>query len=399
MEGFIFKYLSLSGVFFILCCILKVFHVIWWKPKSLEKHLKKLGIRGNSYTLMYGDMKETKKLIAEAWSKPMPLNHAIVHRVNPLWHQMFHKYGKISLTWLQRRPRLIIADPELTRLILNDKNGHFQKPPANPLVNLLTLGVNTLEGEKWAKRRKLITPAFHHEKLQEMLPAFLTSFCNLIDQWKNLVGSKGSSELDVAQEMQNLAADVISRAAFGSSFEDGKTIFELQKEQAGLVLEAFMSIYLPGYRFLPTKKNRRRYEIDNKIKAMLKEMIQRKERAMQKGESKNGDLLSLLLQCKSHTNNDMKIEDVIEECKLFYFAGQETTANWLTWTIIVLSMHPDWQEKARQEVLQICGKKTPDLKDINQLRIVSMVLQEVFRLYPPVTGLNHERWTSKSDLA
>lgn len=96
MEGFIFKYLSLYSVFFILCCILKVFHVIWWKPKNLEKHLKKLGIRGNSYTLLYGDMKETRKLIAEAWSKPMPLNHDIVHRVNPMWHQMFHKYGKPS---------------------------------------------------------------------------------------------------------------------------------------------------------------------------------------------------------------------------------------------------------------------------------------------------------------
>ncbi|KAL2471934.1 Cytochrome [Abeliophyllum distichum] len=332
-------------------------------------------------------MKETTKLMAEAWSKPMSLNHAIVHRVNPVWHQMFHKYGKISLCWLQRRPRLIIADPELMRSVLNDKKGHFQKPPVNPLVDLLTLGVSSLEGEKWAKRRKLITPAFHHEKIQGMVPAFLTSCVNLIDQWKNTVGSEESFELDIAQEMQNLAADVISRAAFGSNFEDGKKIFELQKEQVVLVLEAFMSIYLPGFRFLPTKKNKRRYEIDNKIKAMLKDMIQRKERAMQNGETKNDDLLSLLLQCKSHTNNDMKIEDVIEECKLFYFAGQETTANWLTWTIIVLSMHPNWQEKAREEVLHICGKTTPDLKDINQLKIVSMVLQEVFRLYPPVTGL------------
>ncbi|KAL2471927.1 Cytochrome [Abeliophyllum distichum] len=337
---------------------------------------------------MYGDMKEKKKLMAEAWSKPMSLNHAIVHRVDPMWHQMFHKYGKISVCFLQRRPRLIIADPELMRSILNDKNGHFQKPPLNPLVDLLSLGVASLEGEKWAKRRKLLTPAFHHEKIQGMVPAFLTSCVNLIDQWKNKVGSEESFELDIAPEMQNLAADVISRAAFGSNFEDGKKIFELQKEQVVLILEAYMSIYLPGFRFLPTKKNKRRYEIDNKIKAMLKDIIQRKERAMQNGETKNDDLLSLLLQCKSHTKNDMKIEDVIEECKLFYFAGQETTANWLTWTIIVLSMHPNWQEKAREEVRHICGKKTPDLKDINQLKIVSMVLQEVLRLYPPVTGLN-----------
>lgn len=79
-----------------------------------------------------------------------------------------------------------------------------------------------------------------------MLPAFLTSFCNLIDQWKNSVGSQESFELDVAQEMQNLAADVISRAAFGSNFEGEKKIFKLQKEQAVLVLEAFLSMYLPG---------------------------------------------------------------------------------------------------------------------------------------------------------
>lgn len=62
---------------------------------------------------------------------------------------------------------------------------------------------------------------------------------------------------------------------------------------------------------------------------------------------------------------------MIEECKLFYFAGQETTTDLLTWSIIVLSMHPNWQDKARAEVLEICGTKTPDLEAINRLKIVS----------------------------
>lgn len=78
----------------------------------------------------------------------------------------YAELGNVCFCWFGTMPRLIIAKAELMRLILNDNSGHFKKPPLNPLVDLLTMGLSTLEGEKWAKRRRLITPAFHHEKLQ-----------------------------------------------------------------------------------------------------------------------------------------------------------------------------------------------------------------------------------------
>ena len=112
--------------------------------------------------------------------------------------------------------------------------------------------------------------------------------------------------------------------------------------------------------------------MDTEIKAMLRDLICKKQKAMQDGEAGNADLLGLLLQCKEEKGNELTIEDVIEECKMFYFAGQETTAIWLTWTLILLSMHPAWQEKARQEVLQICGKTAPDMEILNRLKIVSV---------------------------
>ena len=45
-----------------------------------------------------------------------------------------------------------------------------------------------------------------------------------------------------------LSADVISRAAFGSSYAEGQKIFQLLKEQVGLALSMLQSIYFPGLR-------------------------------------------------------------------------------------------------------------------------------------------------------
>lgn len=113
---------------------------------------------------------------------------------------------------------------------------------------------------------------------------------------------------------------------------------------------------------------------------MLRALVEKKDRAITAGESRNDDLLGLLLQSSKQINkiknasgtlsNQMTVEEIIEECKLFYLAGHETTSSWLTWIMIVLAMHQDWQEKAREEVLQVCGKNVPSFEDISSLKNV-----------------------------
>ncbi|TYH15352.1 hypothetical protein ES288_A05G034800v1 [Gossypium darwinii] len=427
-----FVLVTTSLVFFILLYgVARVSYSIWLKPKSQERLLKQQGIGGRAYKLLVGDMKQFIKQITEAWSKPINLCHHIVPRVDPFTLDNVQKYGKISYCWTGTRPRLIIQDPEMMKEVLANKQGHFQKPPLNPQILILSRGISTLEGEQWYKRRKMINPAFHLEKLKVpsitsifflfvkrtkqvpliqlgfslflelffrgMVPIFSVTCGQMIEQWKERASLQSSCEIDVWPELQKLTADAISRTAFGSSYEEGKKIFQLQKELISLTLEAMQSLYIPGFRFIPTKKNQRRKKLNKEITSMLRNVIQRKEHAMKTGQARANDLLGMLLQHNNqfavleNTNGaegKMTIDDVIEECKQFYLAGQETAASLLTWTIIVLvlALHPEWQEKAREEVLQVCGKEL-EFEAINHLKIVTMILYEVLRLYPPVIAI------------
>lgn len=86
---------------------------------------------------------------------------------------------------------------------------------------------------------------------------FAISCSKMIEEWKKrTVSIQGSCEVDVWPEFQKLTADVISRAAFGSDYEHGKKIFELQKELIMLVLEAMQTLYIPGFRYSSSCTNK-----------------------------------------------------------------------------------------------------------------------------------------------
>ncbi|KAL6999703.1 hypothetical protein U1Q18_000859, partial [Sarracenia purpurea var. burkii] len=211
-----------------------------------------------------------------------------------------------------------------------------------------------------------------------MVPAMYSSCCEMISKWELSVSTKGngSCDLDVWPYLANLTGDMISRTAFGSNYEEGERIFQLLKEQVDIIIPCFRSIYIPGWRFLPTKTNKRMKKIHHEVNALLHNIIRKRERAM-KGEDGDNDLLGLLLKSnlkevdQEHGHKKsiaLTIEEVIEECKLFYFAGQETTSALLLWTMVLLSKHQKWQILAREEVLTVFGDNKPDFDGLNHLK-------------------------------
>ena len=115
-------------------------------------------------------------------------------------------------------------------------------------------------------------------------------------------------------------------------------------------------------------------KLEKGIRDNIMKVIKKREQKAVNGEEDGfgSDFLGLLLKAHHDTNEKQRIsvDDLVDECKTFYFAGQETTNSLLAWTVFLLALHTDWQDEARQEVLQLFGKQTPNPDGIAKLKTV-----------------------------
>ncbi|KAD4179003.1 hypothetical protein R6Q59_022562 [Mikania micrantha] len=365
----------------------KLLNWAWLKPRKLERWIRSEGYKGNSYKLVIGDMKELARTMKEGKSKSIPISHDIAAHVLPYDHHIITNYGKKSFIWFGPTPRIYMMEPELIKEILSRPND-FQKPHPDQFRDSVVTGLIVSEGQKWAKNRQIMNPAFHLENIKSMFPVICSSCSNMIGKLERLTEGTGVVEVDVWPYIDSLAGDVLARTAFGSSYEEGQKIFQIQKEQMELAMQNLLLLYMPGGRFIPTRVNKKFKQNNKELRSILVSIINRKKKALETGERWRDDLLGLMLKSNlkeiEQDGVGMSMEEVIEECKLFYVGGSETTSSLMIWAIFCLALHQEWQTKARYEVLHVFGTKEPHFEGLRDLKIVTMVLNEALRLYPPV---------------
>ncbi|RCV04953.1 hypothetical protein SEVIR_1G042400v4 [Setaria viridis] len=381
----------------------RIADALWWRPRRLEAHFAAQGVRGPPYRFLLGSVKEMVGLMAEASSKPMSpaTSHNALPRVLAFYHYWRKIYGPTFLIWFGPTPRLTVAEPELVREIFLTRADAFDRYEAHPIVRQLEGdGLVSLHGDKWALHRRVLTDAFYPENLNRLVPHVGRSVAALAEEWRAMAASGGSGEVevDVAEWFQAVTEEAITRATFGRSYHDGRAVFAMQGRLMAFASEAFRKVLVPGYRFLPTKKNWQSWKLDREIRRSLTRLIARRS---DEAEAENADdagafrdLLGAMINAGERRRARalapaaaIPVEDMLEECKTFFFAGKQTTTNLLTWATVLLAMHPEWQERARREVLDVCGAdELPSKEHLPRLKMLGMIINETLRLYPPAVA-------------
>ena len=98
------KIMLVSLVVFVFVFVLKVVVLLWWRPRKIEDHFSKQGIRGPPYRFFVGNAKELVSLMLKASSQPMPISHNILPRVLSFYHHWRKIYGtSLSLSFFTDR--------------------------------------------------------------------------------------------------------------------------------------------------------------------------------------------------------------------------------------------------------------------------------------------------------
>ncbi|XP_077242639.1 cytochrome P450 709B1-like [Tasmannia lanceolata] len=370
----------------------KLFKVVLWRPNALTKWFAKQGVRGPPYSFMSGSQEEIKRLNKNAEKMVMDNHcHDIIPKVLPHYGKWSSQYGERVLYFLGTEPRICITEPQLAKEVLSDKFSFFLKPKIRPsLLALLGKGLFLTEGLEWVKRRRAVNPAFNIDKLKVMTKRMAACTSSMLDRWQDLViQDKGQcKEIEMNMEFQELSANIICHTAFGSNFNEGKEVFEVQKKLQQLAAASTIDVNIPGSQYLPTRLNLHMWKLNRRMKNVFKHIIE--SRLNSKDQNNTNDLLGLMMGISS-TESDRKqvgpnlnMKEIMDECKTFFFAGHDTTASLLTWAMFLLSLYPEWQERLREEVLSECGMEIPDGDKLSKLNLVNMVLMETLRLYGPV---------------
>ncbi|EAY24198.1 cytochrome P450 [Microscilla marina] len=276
---------------------------------------------------------------------------------------------------------LMTADPELIKHVLQTNHRNYPKDQTyEQLAMLLGQGLITSKGELWKKQRRIAQPTFHKTNLENLFEAMTT----VAQQYLEDLSQKKGQVVDIAREMMGVTAKIAMRSLFSADVEgDLKEIYRVISYAQEFVVKRVMNPLNIPLNYLDGSLRKFNRERDTML-GMVNRLIEDRRQ-----DSKTyPDFLQMLMDARyEDTGEPMPVDLLRDELITIFSAGHETSANALSWTLYLLSQHPDIAQKATKEAQDVLKGGLPTFDDLKQLTYTRQVIEESMRMYPPAWGI------------
>ena len=255
------------------------------------------------------------------------------------------RYGHVfTLRLPLAGPSVLISEPEYLRAIWSSDREHGLNAGRRFLLEPV-LGKRSVLlqiGDEHLRRRRLMLPPFHGERMRSYARVMEEMTARDIERWPL------REPFALLPRMQRIALDVILRAVFGTT--EGAAEDALRAQLTRLLertndpanqLTVSADWYLGG-RFQPFARAVRPVD----------ELIYEEIAARRVGGDleEREDILSLLMLARDEDGSALSDEELRDQLMTLLVAGHETTATGLAWTFDALFRHPDVMRRLRESL-------------------------------------------------
>ncbi|HAA15946.1 MAG TPA: hypothetical protein DCE41_31260 [Cytophagales bacterium] len=268
-----------------------------------------------------------------------------------------------------------------------------QKNANKAAVYAIGNGVIFSEGDEWKHQRRVLAPAFHRKSIQGYMDAMYTHADNYVTLMQEHHQQSPGTPFELGDAMYDIAIRVVRDSLFGTDNDDDElaVVLEGMRFLFQYTTIAANPLYPPLW--FPTATNRKVHRYYRQIKEITQRTIDSK-----RNKPEDGSLISMLLADNEDGSPKLDADNIIDQVKVMFVAGTETTSNTMAFVLYELARNPEWGQKLKDEVRSVLGKRAISFEDFKQLPILKQVLNETLRLYPPA-WMNVRRLGEEATLA
>jgi cytochrome P450 len=325
------------------------------------------------------------------------------HRPTPFMQRCRARYGKRFTIQLpgQAPPFVMISDPDEVKQI-------FTAPPdvlhpgeggriLEPVVG--TFSVILLDEESHLEQRKLLLPAFHGDKMQQLTGLMEGLAEQEVASWPT------GQPVKLHPRFQQLTLEIILRAVFGMA--TGERLDAL-RDRLTEILEFGTSPVSVNVGLQRRFGGFGPYARMTKIRERANELIFAEIEERRRSGERREDVLSMLLEARHEDGSEMSPQEIRDELMTALVAGHETTASELAWAFERLAREPRVLGRLHEEIdkdedevyltatIQETLRRRPVLPQA-QPRLVKKPIEIGGWLYEPGVILSANTWLIHHD--